>query len=246
MAQSWWREDRRLGTALAASLFLHVLVALLMPSLQASAVAAPGALEMISFVRIPHVSVHVSPVAARARPVVILAHAPVLSTRPQAAKAKSKGPSYSRSKSATSHQKTGASQTQPAAVADMTGAPVPSVAPAQTATPAIAARKTQEQTLTASHGNTNSSGSGLLGDAHDPTLDGSVVDDLRRRFKMDVTLVVLVGDDGKMKSIEFHPPLDAESEKAIHDLLADAHFDPAYCGGGIPCEGKATIRLSAQ
>ncbi|HEY2553737.1 MAG TPA: hypothetical protein VGI15_00680 [Candidatus Cybelea sp.] len=58
-----------------------------------------------------------------------------------------------------------------------------------------------------------------------------------------VTLVVTVGDDGKMTNLVFTPPVDEQTETKIRSLLADASWDPAVCGGGVACEGQATIKL---
>ncbi|HEX4012670.1 MAG TPA: hypothetical protein VHX17_02135 [Candidatus Cybelea sp.] len=58
-----------------------------------------------------------------------------------------------------------------------------------------------------------------------------------------VTLVVTVGDDGKMTNLVFTPPVDSQTETKIRSLLADASWDPAVCGGGVSCEGQATIKL---
>jgi hypothetical protein len=58
-----------------------------------------------------------------------------------------------------------------------------------------------------------------------------------------VTLVVTVGDDGRTTSVVFTPPIDASIENHIRALLADANWDPAVCGGGVSCEGQATIKL---
>jgi hypothetical protein len=58
-----------------------------------------------------------------------------------------------------------------------------------------------------------------------------------------VTLVIDVGDDGRTENVVFSPPLDPQVETRIRALLADATWDPAVCGGGVSCEGSATIKL---
>lgn len=58
-----------------------------------------------------------------------------------------------------------------------------------------------------------------------------------------VTLVVTVGEDGRTANISFDPPIDPQVEARIRALLADASWDPAVCGGGVSCEGQATIKL---
>ena len=76
----------------------------------------------------------------------------------------------------------------------------------------------------------------------DPVLDPGVRKQLNG-LGVHVTLLVTVGEDGKTKSVAFQPALDAQTQTRIESLLADASWDPAVCGGGISCEGRATIRL---
>jgi hypothetical protein len=82
-----------------------------------------------------------------------------------------------------------------------------------------------------------------LGESNPPTLDPGVRDKLARLIQTHVTLIVVVGEDGRTKSVQFSPPLDASTEDAMRALLADAAWDPAVCGGGVSCEGSATIRF---
>lgn len=58
-----------------------------------------------------------------------------------------------------------------------------------------------------------------------------------------VTLTVDVDEHGHVTSVTFAPPLDPALEERIRSMLASASWDPAFCGAGIACEGKATIRL---
>jgi hypothetical protein len=76
----------------------------------------------------------------------------------------------------------------------------------------------------------------------DPVLDPSVRKQLFA-LGVHVTLVVTVGEDGKTKTVRFDPEVDAQLQSRIQSLLADASWDPAVCGGGIACEGQATIKL---
>jgi hypothetical protein len=76
-----------------------------------------------------------------------------------------------------------------------------------------------------------------------PVLDPRVKTALLARFNVHVVLIVTVGDDGRTKKIEFHPPLDDATQRAIQTMLANASWDAAVCGGGISCEGVATIKL---
>jgi hypothetical protein len=76
----------------------------------------------------------------------------------------------------------------------------------------------------------------------DPVLDPGVRKQLDA-LGTHVTLIVAVGDDGRTESVSFEPPVDAQLEERIRNLLADASWDPAVCGGGVNCAGKAVIRL---
>jgi hypothetical protein len=76
----------------------------------------------------------------------------------------------------------------------------------------------------------------------DPVLDPGVRKQLAA-LGVHVTLLVTVDEDGKTEAVAFEPPLDAQVQKQIESLLSDASWDPAVCGGGIACEGHATIKL---
>lgn len=58
-----------------------------------------------------------------------------------------------------------------------------------------------------------------------------------------VTLFVTVDEEGRTENIVFQPSIDPQLEARIRELLADASWDPAVCGGGVACEGRATIKL---
>jgi hypothetical protein len=77
---------------------------------------------------------------------------------------------------------------------------------------------------------------------NDPVLDPRVLQALRR-LGVHTTLTIQVGEDGKTQSVAFSPALDAQTESVIESALAAANWDPAYCGGGIPCAKKTTIAL---
>lgn len=76
----------------------------------------------------------------------------------------------------------------------------------------------------------------------DPVLDPAVRRQLAE-LSIHVTLIVTVGDDGRTKTVVFQPPLDSQLQSKIQAMLADASWDPAVCGGGVPCEGRAIIKL---
>ena len=76
----------------------------------------------------------------------------------------------------------------------------------------------------------------------DPVLDPNVRKQLDT-LGAHVTVLVMVGEDGRTESVFFDPPIDPQIESRIRTLLADASWDPAVCGGGVACEGRATIKL---
>lgn len=77
---------------------------------------------------------------------------------------------------------------------------------------------------------------------NDPVLDPRVLQALHR-LGVHTTLTIEVGEDGKTQSVAFSPALDPQTESVIESALAAANWDPAYCGGGIPCAKKTTIAL---
>jgi hypothetical protein len=257
MMERWQsEEDRRAGSAVAASLLLHALLfAWLLPQLVANNQPALESVETISFKKIAHVSMERARVPSAAHVPILIARVPKAAPvqKPRASHAKKKAPPSRKSPNAPVIRPAGAVQPQPVALAQQTGTPAPALAKpalaaaarAQTATPAAADRRDQHQQVAAATGNTNGGGNGIFlnTDAQAPVLELGASQELKRRFRMNLTLVVLVTDDGKTKEIEFHPPASADVEKEIRDLLAAAHWDAAQCGGGIPCEGKATIKL---
>lgn len=91
-------------------------------------------------------------------------------------------------------------------------------------------------------GSNNRGGVSPFGAEQPPVLDPRVKLRLQR-LPVHVTLLITVGEDGRTKRIEFQPPLDSTTEHTIQTLLADANWDAAVCGGGVSCEGVATIKL---
>jgi hypothetical protein len=82
-----------------------------------------------------------------------------------------------------------------------------------------------------------------FGAAQEPVLDPGVRAQLAKRVTVHVTLRVTVGEDGHTKHVVFDPPVDAQLEREIESILTDANWDAAVCGGGVSCEGVATIKL---
>ncbi|HEY8313419.1 MAG TPA: hypothetical protein VIG51_04520 [Candidatus Baltobacteraceae bacterium] len=101
-----------------------------------------------------------------------------------------------------------------------------------------------ERIVAADRGSHNTGGVMPFGaDLKEPVLDPAVKMQLQRRFAVHVTLTVTVGDNGRTKRVVFAPPIDAQMERQIESLLADANWDAAVCGGGIACEATAVIKL---
>ena len=68
----------------------------------------------------------------------------------------------------------------------------------------------------------------------------------QRRLKalgLNVTLTVRVDSNGKVLTLAFSPPVDPQTRARVVAMLAKASWDPAVCGGGLPCAGEATIRI---
>ena len=92
-------------------------------------------------------------------------------------------------------------------------------------------------------GTNNRGGVSPFGAEQPPILDPHVKTALLQRFNVHVLLIITVGEDGKTKKVEFRPPLDDATQRQIQTLLANATWDAAVCGGGVSCEGVATIKL---
>ncbi len=81
-----------------------------------------------------------------------------------------------------------------------------------------------------------------MGTEDQPELDIHAREALER-LNVHVTLTVVVSDSGKTERVTFTPEIDTQLETQIRALLENANWDPANCGGGIPCEGTAVIEL---
>lgn len=253
MMERWWDEDHRLASALVASLLFHALLFALIPNVRSSA-PARDTLETISFTKIAHVSVSAPHPAVATHPLVTAANKAVAPTPvPRAAKPRPATHPVKRVRGPAKPVPTpGASKPAHAyAVAKQAGSPAPVVpappaataaAPVQTAVPQSVSRK-QDQEVARTTGTAQSGGAFAFGDTHEATLDPTITKELKRRFKIHLELLVYVSDDGKTQRIEFHPSPGPAIEQQIRDLLKDAHWDAAVCGGGLTCESKATITL---
>lgn len=251
-----WKENSRFRAALLVSLALHGLAALFLPLLAPATQPSPDTLETISYQRALHVALqrHAAtphtraapaskPVAVKPRSVQRRAVTPARKAAASKQRARATAPPTSGATVAARDFSVGVPSAPPAAA---TSVPVAAkTAPLSNAQPSSApAARSQTREVPNAEGAGARSGIGMFGEVQDPALAGPVMAELQHRFKLKVTLIVTVGDDGKTKQIEFHPPVTPSVENQIRTLLADANWDPALCGGGIACEGKATIKLS--
>lgn len=223
-----------MGRAVLASFGLHASAALLIPAL-AFTMTSAAPVETITFTRVAHIEIQ------RREP-----------PRPQPrAAAPYRSPERLISEATRvelAHTAHKISSPPPATAYRQSTAPVVAAAPragngttdgeAAPQTPASPAARAVSSTVGRDTGGYLPFGA----QQPDPVLDPSV----RRQLAslgVHVTLVVTVGEDGRTKTVEFQPNVDAQTQSRIQTLLADANWDPAVCGGGIACQGQATIRL---
>jgi hypothetical protein len=229
------RGRGRMGEATLASLTIHVLVALAIPALAWTA-STVTPVETISFKHIVHIEVvpprlpHPPPraIAPRRdpRPIVNFAsHVHLVSARPHlhATSEPAVATNAPVAPAIGAVARAGEGNTSGNAVPDATPSPVVRAA--------------------ASVGERQTGGYLPFGaEQPDPVLDPGVRKQLES-LDAHVTLIVTVGDDGRTKDVLFDPPIDPQLQSRIKSLLADASWDPAVCGGGVPCEAQATIKL---
>lgn len=233
MGLSALRHDKALQIAIVASLMLHLFLAYVMPTFAWIAQAGPP-IEVISLTRVMRITVQ-TPKPLIHQP---LAQAPHVAAVPHVAKPAPQHAAPSQqlrtvknpTSTHTEAPNLGATTTTGASIGTPASAAPQPAATAQIQQSAVASRRVSGGELP------------LGAEQPDPVLDPNVRKALAA-LNIHVTLVVTVGDDGRTKSIVFQPPLDAATESHIQTLLADASWDPAVCGGGIPCEGRAVIKL---
>ncbi|HET9095659.1 MAG TPA: hypothetical protein VFN37_03270 [Candidatus Baltobacteraceae bacterium] len=252
MVLGTWDGNRLLWRALAASVGLHLLLALFLPVWTAQISGGLQPVEAITFAHVARIQIQRPPAASLPAVVPRTVHrAPVVA--------------FARARSElTAH--TGNPHVHPSAEAAPRGKALAAAAPrpvaarsnALYARPAASAAISTQQARVApspqpetTQGTHAVAGTGAsdrggvlpLGATQDPVLDPNVLAQLAKRVSVHVTLIVTVGEDGHTKRVVFQPPLDAQTEQAIQTLLADANWDAAVCGGGVTCEGTATIKL---
>jgi len=228
-------ETRVMGSSVA-SVALHVLAALLIPALAFMPSSAPP-VETISFVHVTRIVIQPKPKAvpqpraqAPHRSKVIVRS---VSTQVEVAHVRSHtkaSPPPLIDRDVSVAPVVGQSQVGNGTAANVKQAePQPSSQPAARSVASVEGRNT---------------GSYLPFGAQqpDPVLDPNVLKQLAT-LGIHVTLVVTVDENGKTEAVSFVPPIDPKTEQQIQSMLADAEWDPAVCGGGVSCEGHATIKL---
>lgn len=243
--QQIWKRDLPLRRAFGVSLGLHMLFALFFPILDRAPGAGALTFERISFTRVPRI--HIA-IAKHRRPV------PVALMKPAAVRFTAKRPAARDKRIARRFSKTAAVPAAYVAAAQSAAGvngSQPSSAPDSNPPDRVRPAATGAPNVPDTSNAPNSAGKRDVGgvmpfgaDLPEPVLDPRVRAELGRRLRaVHVTLIVDVGDDGRTKNVEFHPPLDARLQAEISALLAAANWDAAVCGGGIPCAGRATITL---
>lgn len=242
-------DPRLLRRAFVASIAIHVLVAYVVP-VSPSRQAQNAPVETISFVHAQRMRIE-RHTDSRPLPVAV-----PQTTRRAAVVSFARKHSELSARNQSPHSRptpvTGPQGPIAAAPRDVAKAPEPLFARAPGRTPsdttlqhAPAASPNPAATAAvtiAGAGLNNRGGVSPFGAEQPPVLDPRVKVQLQR-LTVHVTLVITVGEDGRTKRIEFQPPLDSATEHTIQTLLADASWDAAVCGGGVSCEGVATIKL---
>jgi hypothetical protein len=225
----------RMGRATLGSLALHVLAALSIPALAWTASTAP-AIETVSFERVEHIVI--VPPQHRPQPKPVAPHlaiTPKVTLVTEHLELSKTSPRRSSSPPPANRSARSSAPTVAQYSVTGNGTIVGDAEPRPTATPA--------NREVASVGTHDAGGYMPFGaEQPDPVLNPSV----RRQLDtlgVHVTLIVTVGEDGKTKNVAFDPAVDSALQNRIESLLADASWDPAICGGGVSCEGRATIKL---
>lgn len=245
-----WDGNRLFRRALIASLALHMLLALFLPAWTAQLSQGLQPVETVSFARLTHVLLQRP--AAKSLPAAVLRtthRAPRISF----ARVKSELTAHTRKPNVRPRAQNGPVGRKAAAPKLLEAHQAPLYARAAVtatvssiqASPAPSPQPLASQADVATAGSGASDRGGVLpfGATQDPVLDPSVRSELAKRFGVHVTLIVTVGEDGHTKRVIFQPPVDAQTEAAIRALLADANWDAAVCGGGVSCQGTATIKF---
>ncbi len=249
MMERSWNRNSLLRRALIASLCLHALVALVLPTWERVQSTGPQPITTISFSKLLRIRI--------ARP----ARAEAFIAKPAPSRERSPHVRLARVRAELSaNRRIAARKPVPqngAALAKRAASTIAAPAPSAAAKVALAVTASAQPAepvkspvpaaTSADRSSANGSAAGGVmpfgADLKEPVLDPAVRTQLASRFAVHVTLLVTVGEDGRTKRVLFQPPLDAQIERQIETLLADANWDAAVCGGGITCEGQAVIKL---
>jgi len=251
MAVTFFDDRRLMRRAFGASLAVHGVLALLLPTWIHTQSQELQPVETLTFARIVRLDIARPPARAPERLVVkAVKRAPV--------------PTFAHVKSeVAAHSKTKRSVPKPVAGTAGLVAAAPKAVPQETAAPLYARTSASAEPIAAasesapmtpapaaavgahSVNGADSDRGGVmpLGASQNPVLDPRVLATLQERIGVHVTLVVRVGEDGRTEHVAFDPPVDSQTEQTIEAILAQANWDAAICGGGVSCEGTATIRL---
>lgn len=224
-----------MGRALLASTGIHVLAALLIPAL-AFTMTAAAPVETITFARVARIQIQrpqpPQPQPRAAAP--IRSNVKVISETTRLELAHTSPHRVSSPPPAITYRQSMAPQVAAAPRAG-SGTTEGEAAPQSTAPP-------QARAVSSTVGRDTGGYSPFGAQLPDPVLDPTVRKQLTA-LGVHVTLLVTVGEDGHTKTVQFQPSVDPQLESRIQTLLSDASWDPAVCGGGIACEGQATIKL---
>lgn len=225
-----------MGRATVVSLGFHALVVLLIPALAWTATSG-APVEVITFTRVAHIEIEPhrrprpqpqaqAPRRSRTPDITVASRVELAHTTPH--RVSSPPPATTESKLSSAPVVAAASRAGDGR-AHVEAAPQASTPPVARAVASTVGRDT----------------GGYMpfgAQQPDPVLDPGIRKQLAA-LGVHVTLVVTVGENGRTKTVAFQPDVDSQTETRIESLLADASWDPAVCGGGISCEGRATIRL---
>lgn len=252
MAVRTWNDSRLFERALIASLGLHLLLALFLPGWIPRQSTGVQPVEALSFARVVRVEIR-RPAAAA--PMVAMPETTHHAAKVSFARSKSELTAKARkpiARPTAVNAPEGKLAAAPVHVISRRPAPLYARAPASSVPVSSSVSTAQQspapQASVAAHAVSGAGASdrgGVLpfGASQDPVLDPGALAQLQKQFNGHVTLVVTVGEDGHTKHITFQPPLDPQVEQRIEAILADANWDAAVCGGGVTCEGVATIKL---
>jgi hypothetical protein len=224
-----------MGRALLASLGVHVLVALLIPAL-AWTMTSAAPVETITFTRVAHIEIERRE-PPRPQPRAVAPHRSSTTTISRTTRVELAHTALHRISSPPPAVAYRDSTAPTVAAAPRAGSGTTSgdAAPQASASPAARA-------VSSTVGRDKGGYLPFGAEQPDPVLDPGIRKQLDS-LGVHVTLLVTVGEDGRTKSVVFQPNVDPQLESRIQSLLADASWDPAVCGGGISCEGRATIKL---